>query len=97
MERLRRMRELLLPFGADGSGRGVQENVLTRDGDVEKALGRMRLLLVRVAGRLQGLDDVGEDEDEGEGEEEVVDVLGRQGAGLEDEWRKKVNGLVAGL
>jgi hypothetical protein len=53
--RLQRMRELLEPFssGDDGeSRRSIQENLITRDGEVEKELERMRMLLARVGGRV---------------------------------------------
>jgi hypothetical protein len=50
--RLRQMRVLLDPFQVDEEGRGVQENLLTRDGEVEKELERMKLLLARVGGRV---------------------------------------------
>jgi hypothetical protein len=50
--RLRQMKELLEPFRADEEGRGVQENLVTRDGEVEKELERMRMLLARVGGRV---------------------------------------------
>ncbi|KAH7026436.1 kinetochore complex Fta4 of Sim4 subunit, or CENP-50-domain-containing protein [Microdochium trichocladiopsis] len=68
VERLRKMKALLQPFstvaqneqaessGAGGvSGSSVQENLITRNGDVEKELERMRMLLVRVSGRLAQL------------------------------------------
>lgn len=50
--RLRQMKDLLEPFQADEDGRGVQENLVTRDGEVEKELERMRMLLARVGGRV---------------------------------------------
>ena len=49
------MRALLDPFQADDeAGRvvGVQENLVTRDGEVERELERMRVLLARVGGRV---------------------------------------------
>lgn len=71
--RLRRMRALLQPFTAnhsDGggdvgdvgdSGRldGVQENLVTRNGEVEAELHRMRMLLARVGGRVGQLKEQG--------------------------------------
>ncbi|KAI1336483.1 kinetochore Sim4 complex subunit Fta4 [Xylariaceae sp. FL0016] len=57
VERLRRMRDMLAPF-ADG----VQENLVTRNGEVEKELERMRVLLVRVAGRVAQLPDTAHEE-----------------------------------
>lgn len=50
--RLRQMKDLLEPFQVDDDGRGVQENLITRDGEVEKELERMRMLLARVGGRV---------------------------------------------
>ncbi|KAI1761934.1 kinetochore Sim4 complex subunit Fta4 [Hypoxylon sp. FL1150] len=67
LDRLRRMRDLLVPFtssdanGVDiGGGAGlekVQPNLVTRDGELEKELERMRVLLVRVAARVGQLPD----------------------------------------
>lgn len=73
--RLRRMRTLLEPFGPDpaaaassspagggGGGAGldgVQENLVTRNGDVEAELHRMRMLLARVGGRVGQLKEQG--------------------------------------
>ncbi|ORY56322.1 kinetochore Sim4 complex subunit Fta4 [Pseudomassariella vexata] len=50
VERLRHMDGLLAPFQA-----GVQENLVTRNGEVEQELERMRVLLIRVAGRVEQL------------------------------------------
>ncbi|KAI1372574.1 kinetochore Sim4 complex subunit Fta4 [Hypoxylon crocopeplum] len=70
LDRLRRMRDLLAPFTAstsDGSGRTgvdkVQPNLVTRDGELEKELERMRVLLVRVAARVAQLPEPREDAD----------------------------------
>ncbi|RYP90061.1 hypothetical protein DL770_003841 [Monosporascus sp. CRB-9-2] len=65
VDRLRRMQALLAPF-ADAAQQ-VQPNLVTRNGEVEKELERMRVLLVRVAGRVAQLpggsrDAVDEDE-----------------------------------
>ena len=72
--RLRRMRALLQPFAAnpggdDGGGGGdsgdggrldgVQENLVTRNGEVETELHRMRMLLARVGGRVGQLKEQG--------------------------------------
>lgn len=109
VERLRRMRALLAPFdsnGTDGAGGdegssfaplgGVQENLVTRDGEVEKELERMRMLLVRVGdkvARLKGK-EAGRDDDDsdlfGDGDAMVVDDV-------EVEERRKVDGLLDGL
>jgi len=68
------MGHLLTPFEAgDDEGRGgVQENLVTRDGDVEKALERMRMLLVRVGGRLAALEQDGEAMHEDEEDERTT-------------------------
>ncbi|OBR07884.1 Kinetochore protein [Colletotrichum higginsianum IMI 349063] len=52
LERLRRMKALLDPFRSDDDGIGVQENLITRDGEVEKEMESMRVLLARVGGRV---------------------------------------------
>ncbi|KAI1136250.1 kinetochore Sim4 complex subunit Fta4 [Hypoxylon sp. FL0543] len=69
LDRLRRMRTLLSPLTSgphsqnDEAGRGgsgidkVQPNLVARDGELEKELERMRVLLVRVAGRVAQLPD----------------------------------------
>lgn len=57
VERLERMKAVLIPFHSDGSGVGVQENLVTRDGEVEKEMERMRVLLARVGGRVSLLPD----------------------------------------
>ncbi|KAI2467960.1 kinetochore Sim4 complex subunit Fta4 [Annulohypoxylon bovei var. microspora] len=57
LERLRRMRGLLAPLAPSGLDSVVQPNLVTRDGDLEKELERMRFLLVRVAGRVAQLPD----------------------------------------
>lgn len=69
------MRETLRPFeeslGEDASG--VQENLLTRGGVLEGELERMRVLLARVAGRVEGIDvEVGGVDEDGD-VEEVID------------------------
>ncbi|KAL2133745.1 hypothetical protein VTI74DRAFT_1825 [Chaetomium olivicolor] len=79
--RLRQMKALLEPFspasasnegGDDGGGlKGVQENLVTRNGEIEKELSRMRMLLARVGGRVGRLKEQGSG---GEGSEEVGDV-----------------------
>ncbi|OHE90591.1 hypothetical protein CORC01_14117 [Colletotrichum orchidophilum] len=52
VERLRRMKALLDPFRIEDAGAGVQENLVTRDGEVEKEMEKMRVLLARVGGRV---------------------------------------------
>ncbi|KAI1331659.1 kinetochore Sim4 complex subunit Fta4 [Xylariaceae sp. FL0255] len=70
VERLRRMAEVLKPFDTSSASRNgnanddretdtgmdhIQRNLITRNGEVERELERMRLLLVRVTGRIQQL------------------------------------------
>lgn len=81
-------------FGPSG---GVQENLVTRDGEVEKELERMRMLLVRVGDKVARLKEreAGRDDDDdsdlfGDGDAMVVDDV-------EVEERRKVEGLLDGL
>lgn len=56
VDRLRRLKSAVDPLRTtEGTGAGVQENLITRNGPVEKELERMRVLLVRVAGRVSEL------------------------------------------
>ncbi|KAK7912090.1 hypothetical protein PG985_014571 [Apiospora marii] len=76
VERLRAMQNLLQPFRGDASAdtdtdnddenqnRKLQENLVTRNGEVEKELERMRVLLVRVAGRVGQLPAQNSEEDD---------------------------------
>ncbi|KAF4121482.1 hypothetical protein GMORB2_1889 [Geosmithia morbida] len=57
VDRLRRMRDTVAPLKTGEAGAGVQENIVTRNGQVEKELEKMRMLLVRVTGRVGGLPD----------------------------------------
>ena len=59
VERLRRLQATVDPLKTADGGVGIQENLVTRDGDVEKELTRMRMLLIRVAGRVGGLPGAG--------------------------------------
>lgn len=59
VERLRNMQSILGPLEQN-----VQENLVTRNGEVEKELERMRVLLVRVAGRVGQLPGNNTTEDE---------------------------------
>ncbi|KAK5994875.1 hypothetical protein PT974_03262 [Cladobotryum mycophilum] len=52
VERLRRLQSTIEPLRTTDGGVGVQENLATRDGPVEKELEKMRFLLARVAGRV---------------------------------------------
>ncbi|KAL7920349.1 kinetochore Sim4 complex subunit Fta4 [Trichoderma austrokoningii] len=56
VERLRNVQKTVESFQAI-DGAGVQENLVTRDGPVEKELEKMRFLLARVAGRVGELSD----------------------------------------
>lgn len=75
---------------------GVQENLVTRNGEVEKELERMRMLLVRVGDKVARLKEreAGRDDDDsdlfGEGDAMIVDDV-------EVEERRKVDGLLDGL
>lgn len=51
VERLRNLQKTVESFQTT-DGAGVQENLVTRDGPVEKELEKMRFLLARVAGRV---------------------------------------------
>lgn len=91
VERLRRMRALLTPFNggsttageddsAAGQSGGVQENLVTRGGELEKELERMRVLLARVGDKVARLkereaarDDEDDDDLFGDGEAMIVD------------------------
>ena len=66
VERYRALKGWLDPFG---EGCGVQENLVTRKGEVETELERMKLLMVRVQRGIQGLEPK-----ERESEEMDIDV-----------------------
>jgi len=94
--RLRQMRDLLEPFQADEEGRGLQENLVTRDGEVEKELERMRMLLARVSGRVGHLLEQSGD---ARGGSVSSDLFGGDGTAImiddvEVEERRKVNDLL---
>ena len=55
--RLSRLKSVIEPLKTTDGGTGVQENIITRNGEVEKELERMRFLLVRVGGRVGALPD----------------------------------------
>lgn len=77
VERYKAMKELLVPFeGVEN----VQGNIVTKNGEVEKELERMRLLLLRVE---RGVSALGPSEGEDmevemneDGEENVLAILG---------------------
>lgn len=80
---------------SSGAAGGVQENLVTRDGEVEKELERMRMLLVRVGDKVARLKereggDGGDEDLFGDGDAMVVDDV-------EVEERRKVEGLLDGL
>lgn len=85
-------------FEMTDSNNNVQRNLVTRDGEVEKELERMRMLLVRVADKVARLreregttgTDEGTDELFGDGEAMVVDDV-------EVVERRKVQGLLDGM
>lgn len=105
VRRLRKMRALLAPFSvaehdhAADSGEvssftaanGVQENLVQRDGEMEKELERMRMLLVRVGDKVARLRErEGSDDDlfgDGDGDAMAVDDV-------EVEERRKVDALL---
>jgi hypothetical protein len=80
LEQYRAAKKLLAPF--EGEEAGLQDNLLTRNGEIEMELERMRMLMLRVERGLQGLDEgqhVGDDEMaidvEEEGEKKILAVL----------------------
>ncbi|RKU46640.1 hypothetical protein DL546_007797 [Coniochaeta pulveracea] len=86
LARLKGMTELMEPF--EGGTEGVQENLLTRGGEVEKELERMRILLARVGGRVGHLLEIqGEGDLFGDGDGDVVEDV-------EVEERKKVDKII---
>lgn len=95
------MKALLAPFDAENGPApaageaGVQENLVTRDGEVERELERMRMLLARVGdkvARVREREGSGGDEEDlfGEGDAMLVDDV-------EVVERRKVEGLLNGL
>ena len=82
VEGYRKMKALLGPFREDG---GVQENLVTKNGEVERELERMRMLMLRVGegvGRLEGRRE-GEEMEmevdwEGDGDRKVEKLLKRR-------------------
>lgn len=57
VERLRNMKTTIDPLQTTEGGVGIQENLVTRNGEMEKELEKMRILLARVAGRVGALPD----------------------------------------
>lgn len=60
VERLRRLRATVEPLKTADGGVGIRENLVTRNDHVEKELEKMRMLLVRVAGRVGSLPETGD-------------------------------------
>jgi hypothetical protein len=61
LEQYRAVNKLLEPF--NGEDAGLQDNLVTRNGEVEKELERMRMLMLRVERGVMGLNEKG-DKDE---------------------------------
>lgn len=80
VEGYRKMRELLGPFGEEEGG--LQENLVTKNGEVERELERMRMLMLRVERGVGGLEE--------RAEEEEMDI------DWESEGRKKVDAILKG-
>jgi hypothetical protein len=55
LEQYKAAKKLLVPF--EGEEAGLQDNMVTKNGEVEMELERMRMLMLRVERGLQGLDD----------------------------------------
>ena len=89
--RLRRVAELVAPFGEGDGASAVQENLVTRGGAVETELERMRTLLARVGDRVGRLPPRETEEEEMEGVEGVP--VGDLGA----EERRRVEELLGRL
>lgn len=58
VDRLKSLQASIAPLRTADRGVGVQENLITRNGPVEKELERMRTLLTRVTARVGELDRV---------------------------------------
>lgn len=74
--RLKRLQTIVEPLQTDENGAGIQENLLTRNGPVEKELERMRILLARVGGRVLSLP---EEAPNGEAKDVSLAEMGAQG------------------
>ena len=57
VDQLRRLRSATELLQTTDGGKGIQENLVARNGEVERELERMRTLLVRVSGRLGKIPD----------------------------------------
>ena len=85
VEGYRKMKALLEPFGEEGA---VQENLVTKNGEVEMELERMRMLMLRVERGINGLER-NEDEVMGDDEEDL-------GLDWEEEGERKILGILNG-
>ena len=81
VEQYRAAKKLLEPF--EGEDAGLQENLVTKNGQMEKELERMRMLMLRVERGIMGLQDNG-------GEEMDIDV------DLEEDEKSKLMALLGG-
>jgi hypothetical protein len=102
VERLRRMNAVLDPFKSDEHGAGVQENLITRDGEVEKELERTRVLLVRVGARVAALPENEDDNAEmaslfRDEDSAMAATVAGGGWDLQGEMSRKVDALLEGL
>lgn len=70
---MRGIKATIEPLQTSDGGAGIQENLVTRNGDVEKELGKMRMLLARVAGRVGQLPDI-DSEGEAAGANGIADI-----------------------
>jgi hypothetical protein len=61
IEKLRKLSATVEPLRTADGGAGIQENLATRNGPVEKEVERMRVLLARVTGRVGKLADAPRD------------------------------------
>lgn len=78
VERYKALRELVDMFGEDA---GVQDNLVTKNGEVEVELEKMRRLMVRVERGIGGLEETEEDDmeiDADEGESKLLGLLGQR-------------------
>ena len=76
VEQYRAVKKLLEPF--EGEDAGVQENLVTRNGEVESELERMRMLMLRVERGIVGLDERGGDEMDVDGDVDLEEDESRK-------------------
>lgn len=81
VERLRRLKSVIDPLQTKDGASGIQENLITRNGEVEKELEKMRMLLVRVAGRVGTLPEATKVKKE---EDEVKPLSSLRKRGIDD-------------